>query len=98
MRKDFVIENTDSNTSVVIISERISLEEAQEFVEGFVSIMIMKDGSQFACNDEGRDKSGKKLEPNPAATKMLEDEKIYNIAEEGILGNVLIFQRHARWL
>ena len=98
MRQDFVIDNTKNDTQVVIISQRISLEQAQDFCEGFVHLLTMNDSSQFVCNEDGRKKDGKKLEVNDAAPAILKARKLYAVPIDGVRGNVLIFKNQARWL
>jgi len=96
MKKPFVISNDDSETVIVISKHKVSLKEAQDFVDGYVELITLRDGSQVLLNEDGRSRSGIKLERNLAATAMLKPEGVM-MSAEGIVGNALILQNECRW-
>ena len=96
MKKPFVISNDDSETVIVISKHKVRLNEAQDFLDGYVELITLRDGSQVLLNEDGRSRSGIKLERNLAATAMLKPEGV-RMSAEGIVGNALILQNECRW-
>jgi hypothetical protein len=92
----FKIVNDDSDTVVVISATKVTLKEAQDFVDGYVQLVTLRDGSQVLMNEGSRGRAGIKLKPNLAATAMLKPEEV-RMSAEGILGNVLILRNGCRW-
>jgi hypothetical protein len=64
-----------------------TLEEAQEFVGGYVQMLTLRDGSQMLINEDGR---VKRLPPNVEATILAEH---YG----PIVGSVLVLSGSAKW-
>ena len=92
----FKIINDDSDAVIVISAHKVTLEEAQKFVDGYVQVITLHDGSQVLMNEDGRTRDGKALESNKAATAMLKPEGVL-ISKDGVLGNVLILRDECRW-
>ena len=92
----FKITNDDSDTVVVISAHRVTLKEAQDFVDGYVQVVTLRDRSQVLINEDGRSRDGKVLPQNKAGTAMLAGEGV-RVAVHGILGNVLILRNEHRW-
>lgn len=66
-------------------TQRPSLEEAQEMVEGYVTMVRMPNGDQHLLNEEGQIHN---LPVNPAASALMTFT---------VLGNMVILKGEARW-
>jgi hypothetical protein len=95
-KNPFKIINDDSDNIIVISAHKVSLKEAQDFVDGYVQLITLRNGTQVLMNEDGRDRNGNALTPNLAATAMLKPEGVC-ISRQGILGNVLILKDSYRW-
>jgi len=73
--------------------ERPTLEEAQDFVDGFVELLQCGD-VQLLINEEGMYRPD--LSCNETATKLATDWN-YNVPRHGIVGNVIILSGDACW-
>jgi|GEM_PF-3180036 len=92
----FTITNMDNDTIVVISGQAVTLAEAQKFVDGYVQLITLGDGSQALMNEDSRGRDGNRLLPNKAATAMLKPEGVA-MSSTGIRGNVLILKNGYRW-
>jgi hypothetical protein len=69
----------------ILIDNPPTLSEAQKAVGGYVEVVELRDGRQMLVNEEGLPKG---LPPNKNASL---------IANQMILGNVLILDGDAKW-
>lgn len=95
-KNPFKIINDDSDNIIVISAHKVPLKEAQDFVDGYVQLITLRNGTQVLMNEDGRGRDGNALTTNLAATAMLKPEGV-NMSKQGILGNVLILKDSYRW-
>lgn len=79
---------------LVIVSQPISLADAQEIVGGFVELLDLG-GRQLLINEDGY-LLDPKADYNLAATELVRDSD-YRMGPNGILGNAILLKGEALW-
>lgn len=79
---------------LVMVADAITLQKAQEFVDGYVEVLHLKDGTQMLVNEDGQYQEN--LLPNPIATEIAINGG-YRVSTQGIKGNAIILTGAAVW-